>query len=485
MQTGDRSRRPWLPALGAMVILAGMLPAQQAEPEQANEDVAVFRTDVNAVRVDVQVLDGNRPVPNLRREDFVLYENGQKQEIRQVSQEEVPLEIVLLLDVSGSMQPHVQAVSDASAEALAHLRKGDRVAIMIFDRRSRLVAPLDGNFDRVENNLARLVQTEDFNGGTDIHLGMQDAARYLQQSARAEGRKAILIVTDDQTEKSRYNPDAVRDLLRSDVVLSAILVRPEFMQGQPSGGNWPSGGGSGGTWPQRRSRWPSGGGGPFGWPFPGGGSPYPGGGGGGPVILGGNLGTGNANTERIAEQTGGDAIRAEHTGSALQDAIYRLRQRYTLVYYSQETNSNGRDVQVQLASATQRRHPGARLSTRQGARTLDADPDRPPVISRRPSQRTPPPPEPEPTPDAVDRAPADDDAPRASNSRGGWRRVEGRPPGPLTPVEPPVNAKPDPATRPADPDVEAEDDAAARRQPTAPAPAKGKWRKVGEPAPAP
>src|SRR4029453_431410 len=91
----------------------------------------VFRSDVALVRVDAQVIDrGGRAITGLHPEDFVLLENGQKQEIRNFSNEEMPADVLFLLDVSGSMQPHIQRLATAADQALRVLGKDDRVAIM-------------------------------------------------------------------------------------------------------------------------------------------------------------------------------------------------------------------------------------------------------------------------------------------------------------------------------------------------------------------
>src|SRR2546423_12822632 len=75
------------------------------------EDV-VFRSDVSLVRVDAQVLDrDNRTITGLRAADFVLRENGQPQQIRNFGTENFPVDVVLLLDVSASMRPHVERIA--------------------------------------------------------------------------------------------------------------------------------------------------------------------------------------------------------------------------------------------------------------------------------------------------------------------------------------------------------------------------------------
>ena len=87
----------------------------------AGDDV-VFHSDVSLVRVDAQVVDSsNRAITHLRAEDFVLREDGNVQPIRNFASENMPMDVLFLLDVSGSMRPHVQRIADASGQALTVL----------------------------------------------------------------------------------------------------------------------------------------------------------------------------------------------------------------------------------------------------------------------------------------------------------------------------------------------------------------------------
>src|SRR5438105_13572574 len=106
------------------------------------DDEVVFRSDVSLVRVDAQVVDsGNRAITGLRLEDFVLREEGRTQPIRNFATESVPVDVLFLLDVSASMRPHVQRIADASGQAMNVLGKDDRMAIMVFDRSTRVRLP--------------------------------------------------------------------------------------------------------------------------------------------------------------------------------------------------------------------------------------------------------------------------------------------------------------------------------------------------------
>src|SRR5581483_1839962 len=103
------------------------LGARAADDDQP----VVFKSDVALVRVDAQVLDrDNRAITGLRKQDFVLREEGRVVPITSFASENMPIDILLLLDVSGSMRPHVERIASASNQAMRVLANDDRVGIM-------------------------------------------------------------------------------------------------------------------------------------------------------------------------------------------------------------------------------------------------------------------------------------------------------------------------------------------------------------------
>ena len=80
----------------ATVGLAALLLA--ANPQRT------FRVGVEGVRVDVLATDGGRPVAGLKASDFELRDSGVPQQIESVAVEDVPLRVLLALDVSGSVR---------------------------------------------------------------------------------------------------------------------------------------------------------------------------------------------------------------------------------------------------------------------------------------------------------------------------------------------------------------------------------------------
>src|SRR3984885_12983817 len=124
-----------------MLRAAHLLPllcALTIGPLAADDDL-VFHSDVSLVRVDAQVVDSsNRAIIHLHAGDFVLRENGREVPIRNFASENMPVDVLFLLDVSGSMRPHVQRIADASGQALTELGNNDRMGIMVFDRNTRV-----------------------------------------------------------------------------------------------------------------------------------------------------------------------------------------------------------------------------------------------------------------------------------------------------------------------------------------------------------
>ncbi len=324
----------------------------------ADDTNVVFRSDVSLFRVDAQVVDrGNRAITGLRMDDFILRDEGKVQQIRNFASEDMPLDVLFLLDVSASMRPHVERIADAAHEALRVLSDEDRFGIIVFDRMARVRMPFRKGRANVERELNTLLRQESFHGGTDITTGMLYAARYIGKEGRRDARRAIVILTDDETQRERDDVGVLVALERADAVMSA-LIAPDAMGTRGGyGGRYPRGGGGGGTWPGGGA----GGGGPLGGVIFG-----PRGGRGGP--RGGGMGgssTHSAGTSEIARGSGGDSMSVSDA-SALQDTLERLRQRYALHFYLPGDVRSGqhRNLDIRLTSAAQQRYPDSTVRFR-------------------------------------------------------------------------------------------------------------------------
>ncbi len=312
----------------------------------ADDNPVVFKSDVAMTRIDAQVLDHDgRAITGLEARDFVLRLDGHILPIRNFASENMPIDILLLLDVSGSMRPHVERIASAAEQALHVLADKDRVAIMIFDTSARIRLGFRSNHSEITNELNSLLRSERFNGGTEITHALLQASAYVEREARKDARRAIVILTDDETQDEEDQPRVDAALARANAVLS-FLQAPYEPPAMTGGGRRRGRMGSGGGWP---------GGGGGGWPGSGGGVGFPGG---GPVILGrGGVGQGggdrshSAGTADIARDSGGDTMPVDEA-SALEDTLARLRQRYALYFYFPNATaaSDHGDLRVDLSN---------------------------------------------------------------------------------------------------------------------------------------
>jgi VWFA-related protein len=319
-------------------ILLGQTPGQS--PAVQSDEPVVFRSDVSLVRVDVQVMDGNRAITGLRAEDFVLRENGRVREIKNFASEKMPIDVLFLFDVSASMRPHIQRVASAARQALHVLTDKDRVGIMVFDRSTRVRLAFRDNREDIDRDFQNVLRQEGFRGGTDITRGMLDAADYVEQNARRDARRAIVIVTDDETEMQRDDQRVEDALDRAHAVMSALIAPNAMAYNNGGYGGYPGGMG-------RRRGMGMGG---IGMPMPGGGVGYP-----------TNVGsrTHSAGTSEIARDSGGESLPVDDA-SALETTLEKLRQRYSLYFQLPPGARRGeqRSVEISLADAANRRYSG-------------------------------------------------------------------------------------------------------------------------------
>ncbi len=327
----------------------GWRRATEAELQSTAPPVegALFRTEVNLIRVDAEVSGGQGPIAGLSLADFLLFDNGKERELQSVSRDELALDVLLLFDVSGSMEAGVARVAATASDALDELRAGDRVAVMSFSNDSRLILGFTDDLDRVTSSINNQVLAEEFHGSTLIQTAVEDATQVFRNEGKPERRRALVVITDNEGQRSRRESTLLQKLWEADVAVCGLRVAPGGFQTT----SWPGGG------PGRR-------GGGLGIPgigFPGGGIPrIPGtgrGGSGWPLRVG---------IEGLAEKTGGDLVDAD-VPNAFRDLMRRLRQRYSL-FYSMPEGKPGerREVRVELAKAALAKYPGARVHCRKG-----------------------------------------------------------------------------------------------------------------------
>jgi VWFA-related protein len=266
------------------------------------------------------VTEGDKLVKDLSKSDFAVTDEGQPQSIVSFAHGDEPVTLILLLDVSGSMQKYIDQISLEAREALDHLRPGDRVALMVFAKNTAVAQGFSDNLAETARNIGSAVKNWDVGSSTMINSAIVDAAHYMEKHAGRGGRRAILILTDNLSTSYRLTDgQVIRELDKADTVMNAIItgraIRPQpLTPGRPANPDFTP-----------------------------------------------------ANVYDLAEKTGGEWVKAENAGDSFKDMIERIRSRYMLAYHAPDGQPGTfRHITVTLDGSTRKRYPGAELHSRSG-----------------------------------------------------------------------------------------------------------------------
>jgi VWFA-related protein len=187
-----------------------------------------FSSRIDVVRVDVLVTDGGKTLAGLQRGDFEIRDNGVPQDVDFVSSEQIPLNVVLALDMSDSVAgDRLTRLRDAGRAVLEGLKAEDQAALLTFSHVVQLGAPLTKDAAAVRGAL------EDANGAGGTAL-IDGAYAGLTVGESDAGRALLIIFSDGLDTSSWLAAEKVLDAAkRCDVVAYAVAVRsaakPEFL----------------------------------------------------------------------------------------------------------------------------------------------------------------------------------------------------------------------------------------------------------------
>jgi len=211
--------------LGAQETPALIAKPAAIESDQPADETPTFKTGVSDVRVDVQVTDGDKLVKDLDKSNFAVSDEGQPQPIVSFAHGDEPVNLIILLDVSGSMQKFIDQIAAEAREALDHLRPGDRVALMVFAKTTAVAQGFSDNLAETARNIGGAVKDWDVGSSTMINSAVLSAARYMEKHAGAGGRRAILILTDNLSTSYRLTDgQVIRELEKGDTVAGAACA---------------------------------------------------------------------------------------------------------------------------------------------------------------------------------------------------------------------------------------------------------------------
>jgi Ca-activated chloride channel homolog len=190
-------------------------------PKQISDQT--YRVNVELVNVFCSVFDKNTNsfVTTLTQDDFSIYENNQKQEIKNFAREtNLPLTITMLIDTSESVGPKLKFEQEAATAFFQSiLRERDRAMLVEFDSSVNLLQDFTGD----PNKLAKAIRKLKAAGGTALYDAIY--ATCDEKLIREVGRKAIVILSDGNDTSSKKNLHQAAEMaLRAEATIFSISV---------------------------------------------------------------------------------------------------------------------------------------------------------------------------------------------------------------------------------------------------------------------
>lgn len=155
------------------------------------QDDDPIRVDSSIVRLNVGVVDQRgRPMTDLTKANFTVYEDGVKQEISRFEPSTAPFSVVMILDMSGSTLGFRQVIRLSAFRFIDALLPNDRVAVVEFYDKVNLLNDFTTNRETIANSL----NVSNGRGKTQLYKALDFSLDKLAKEKNR--RKAIIVLTD-------------------------------------------------------------------------------------------------------------------------------------------------------------------------------------------------------------------------------------------------------------------------------------------------
>jgi len=203
-------------------------PADKPQTPAQNQTIKV---DVDLVQVTATVTDAqNRYVTGLEQEHFQIWEDKLEQKIEYFSAEDVPISLGVIFDTSGSMKDKISTARDAAVTFLKTGNPEDEYFLVEFANRPQVAEDFTTDVSRLQNKLI-------FTPAKGM-TAMYDSV-YLGLEKLKEGnnpKKALLLITDGEDNRSRYTFSNVKDFVKEqDVQIYGIGIVDDWNSNLGSG----------------------------------------------------------------------------------------------------------------------------------------------------------------------------------------------------------------------------------------------------------
>ena len=206
---------------------ASTLPPPEREPSLSRRkapDQIISTIAPQLLRFNASVTDRNgRAIGDMKEADFEVYENGVERKVTNVMQVHEPFNLVLLLDVSGSVEERIDFIRKAARDFLHTASPQDRIAIISFRDDIQVIS----NFSTDRRMLSKQLDDIDAGGATSLYDALAYVLAETVKPLRGE-RTAVVVLSDGDDNKSFIPFNAVLEA----TIESGALIYPLYV---PSG----------------------------------------------------------------------------------------------------------------------------------------------------------------------------------------------------------------------------------------------------------
>ncbi|HEY2383390.1 MAG TPA: VWA domain-containing protein [Terriglobia bacterium] len=226
------TRKKWTLILAALLLAA--LPvaiiARTARSQASLQNAAdkkpsqTLKVDVDLVLVNATVTDQlNRYVSGLESQHFQIWEDKVEQKVEYFNAEDVPISVGIIFDVSGSMKEKIGTSTQAAATFLKTGNPDDEYFLVTFANRPEVVADFTTDVTRLQSKLL-MTNAKGMTAMYDsVYLGLEK----LKEGSNP--KKALLLITDGEDNRSRYTFQNVKDFVKEqDVQIYGIGIVDDF-----------------------------------------------------------------------------------------------------------------------------------------------------------------------------------------------------------------------------------------------------------------
>lgn len=228
--------RRCLPAIALSAALAALAVmstfAQTAPPQVRRPADQVYRAGVEMVSLSVTVLDQqSHYLTDLDSKDFLIYEDGARQEISYFNRTTLPIALSLLLDTSASMDERMLTAQDAAVGFARKLRPQDLAQVVEFDTRVEILQDFTSDAAALE----KAIRSAQAGGSTSmynaLYISLKELAKIKARNDDDVRRRAVVLLSDGEDTSSLVTFEEVLDLAKR----SATTVYSIGLQSKDTG----------------------------------------------------------------------------------------------------------------------------------------------------------------------------------------------------------------------------------------------------------